>query len=108
MFRQGDILIVPLDDGWYGWGRCLPLRDGRYVLAEGEATGHAHTIAASACDLAEVDEERPGTHAYFRLVAPAAVEHPEHAPIELEPGCYMVVRQREYRGWEDGADTVLD
>jgi hypothetical protein len=53
MFRQGDILLVPVPaERLPEHARPLP-RDakGRLVLALGEATGHAHAVAAPDADL---------------------------------------------------------
>jgi hypothetical protein len=41
LIRQGDVLLVPVDQSPEYKRR---LRSGRLVLAEGEATGHAHVI----------------------------------------------------------------
>lgn len=90
MVRQGDVLLVPVD--------AIPdaakpvARDrGRVVLAYGEATGHAHAIASSAATQLVDDVER-----YLRLSTAATLAHEEHAPIELAPGTYRIVIQREY------------
>ena len=101
MFRQGDVLLVPvrpkrLPDHF----RPLP-RDprGRLVLALGEATGHAHAVAEPDADLLA---EAGWVHERFlRIVTEALLTHEEHAAIALPPGLYRVVRQREYEpGWE--------
>ncbi len=89
MFRQGDVLLVAVD--------ALPEqaqpepRRSRIVLAEGEVTGHAHAI--------EEREARTFTHdgqRYLLAKSKAQLIHEEHAPIEVPPGAYRVVIQREY------------
>ena len=89
MFRQGDVLLVAvpeLPDN----PRPQP-RHGRLVLAEGEATGHAHAIETPDAREFRVDDER------FVLVRSAAqLIHEEHATIDLPPATYRVVIQREY------------
>jgi hypothetical protein len=50
--RQGDILLVSVHELPPGASLALPVeRGGRcfHVIAEGEATGHAHTLVADAC-----------------------------------------------------------
>jgi len=87
VYRQGDVLIVrssiPADAA-----PAQPTARG-YVLAEGEATGHAHTIEATpnvqALCLADA--------LFLRVSAPVKVWHQEHAPILLPEGDYQVVRQ---------------
>ena len=89
MYRQGDVLLVAVD--------AIPEaaeqqpRRGRLILAEGEATGHAHAIA-------ELDarEFRVGDERFVLVRSAAQLIHEEHATIELEPGAYRVVIQREY------------
>jgi hypothetical protein len=64
------------------------------VLAEGEATGHAHVI----------ESERASLHAswddtWFLRVddgEPVLLVHQEHDPLVIPAGAYEVRRQREY------------
>jgi len=89
MYRQGDVLIVPVD--------AVPaltiVKNGRQlVLAEGEATGHAHTVPASKGSLG-IDA---GGVMYLTIDELTEVRHQEHAAIPLAPGRYRVTRQREY------------
>lgn len=88
--RQGDVLLLPID--------CIPAgvkpvqRDGgRVVLAYGEVTGHAHAVRSSAATLLEDGAER-----FLRVTAPVVLHHEEHAAIDVHPGTYRVVIQREY------------
>lgn len=98
MYRQGDVLIVPVDE------RAVPARAkdvrgeprdgrGRLVLAFGEVTGHAHAIPGPGRLVRE-----PGPYGPFLLELPEGgrLVHEEHAPIVLPKGWYRVVRQREY------------
>lgn len=89
MFRQGDVLLVAVE--------ALPEqaqpepRGGRIILAEGEVTGHAHAV--------EEHDARTFTHEgerYLLTKSKAQLIHEEHAPIEVPPGAYRVVIQREY------------
>ena len=89
--RQGDIYFeaiseIPAD------AKKVKAR-GRYIIAEGEATGHHHSVAA----MPDVEMlERDGT-LYLRVAREdVKVEHQEHAPIDLPVGVYRVGRQREY------------
>ncbi|MGW2559216.1 hypothetical protein ACWCXB_08230 [Streptomyces sp. NPDC001514] len=98
MYRQGDVLIVPVAE------EAVPAhavdapgepRDGRgrLVLALGEVTGHAHALAAPGRLVRE-----PGAFGPMLLHLPEGgrLVHEEHAPIPLPKGWYRVVRQREY------------
>lgn len=88
-FRQGDVLLIEI--------QAIPAeataepRSGRIVLAEGEATGHAHAIH-------EVDAR---TYTYqgerFLLTrSKAQLVHEEHGPIDVPEGAWRVIIQREY------------
>lgn len=93
MYRQGDVLIIPV--------KSIPKKlepvereNGRIVLAHGEVTGHAHAIKNKGAALFR----DPKLMAVFMTVNGDAVmlEHDEHDTIVIPPGNYQVVRQREY------------
>lgn len=91
-YRQGDVLLVKTQRRELPGATRVPRDQGRIILALGEATGHAHAISAAEAELLEVGEgER-----YLRVDGPAALTHEEHGAIDLEPGLYRVIRQREY------------
>ena len=94
MYRQGDVLIVPVESmpaGVEPVGR----EGGRIVLAHGEATGHAHAIKDEHAALFR--DPRLAT-IFMQVSRDGAVvlEHDEHDPITIPPGHYRIVRQREY------------
>ncbi|MFC5750220.1 hypothetical protein [Actinomadura rugatobispora] len=98
MYRQGDILIVPVpEDEIPAAARGLspaPRDDrGRMVLALGEATGHAHAVAAPGELLRDADPLRPD---HLHLPHGGRLVHEEHAAIALPKGWFRVIRQREY------------
>ncbi len=133
LIRQGDVLLIPVDPdvGTNGEGpeeRHVQRRvDGRVVLAEGEATGHAHAVLDEHAHL-EVQHfgesravwlnRRVWDESRTLLVVEgeaATLVHEEHAPLTVPPGSYLVRRQREYappgragggreRGWRWVAD----
>ncbi|MCX5210808.1 hypothetical protein OG689_16180 [Kitasatospora sp. NBC_00240] len=98
MYRQGDVLIVPVEEA------AVPQRvaglpgqprdaRGRLVLALGEVTGHAHAVVGPG-ELRR--EPGPFATAWLHLPEGGRVVHEEHAVIPLPRGWYRVVRQREY------------
>lgn len=89
MIRQGDVLLVPVDE--MPEGSTVTSEDGRLILARGEATGHHHSVADRDAALVQAAEG-----VFLHIMAPTPLEHPQHAPIRLEPGAYRVVTQREY------------
>jgi hypothetical protein len=94
MYRQGDILLIPIKSSRVG--ASVLRENGDVVLAHGEATGHKHRIPSRHADLFE----RPGTPApserILRARALVRLLHEEHDTIELPKGTYRVIRQREY------------
>jgi hypothetical protein len=94
MYRQGDVLIIPVDSIPEKLD-AMEREDGRVVLAHGELTGHAHAIKDEGAALFR----DPKLTAVFMRVsgdAPVALEHEDHDTIMIPPGKYQVVRQREY------------
>lgn len=98
MYRQGDVLIVALEES------VVPapflkapgeLRDGRgrLVLALGEVTGHAHAVQGPGRLIREAGPFGP---MLLHLPEGGRVVHEEHATIALPQGWFRVVRQREY------------
>ncbi|MDH6228144.1 MULTISPECIES: hypothetical protein [Streptomyces] len=98
MYRQGDVLIVPVAaDAVPHRAVDAPgeARDGRgrLVLALGEVTGHAHAVVGAG---RLVRESGPSGPLLLHLPEGGRVVHEEHAAIPLPKGWYRVVRQREY------------
>jgi hypothetical protein len=94
MFRQGDVLIIPVAQMPAGLKK-LAREDGRVVLAHGEVTGHAHAIADKRAALFR-DPKLAAIFMHVTGDAPVALEHEEHGTIAIPPGDYEVRRQREY------------
>jgi hypothetical protein len=85
-YRQGDLLFVQME--------TLPEGDlvkrPSLVIVAGEATGHAHRLTAGTI------LEAPDGALYLELAEPTRVVHEEHDALTLDPGWWLVVRQREY------------
>lgn len=114
--RQGDVYLFRVDS--------LPEATAakpvgkNHVLAYGEATGHCHAIAKDDCELFEandniralakkhgVTDDRAVTHGLRIVVNNTVLRHgtpsrgftdPDHTPIDLPCGDYIVLRPREY------------
>ena len=101
MLRQGDILLVRVDEDDHDARMCM--KDDWQVHAEpgegiivaaGEVTGHHHRIRGRG-----VRMYRRNNSSYIRVgrtIQPRQMTHEEHQPVTLEQGTYKVVRQREY------------
>jgi len=96
MFRQGDVLVVPMAREEFPGGLVPAPRDrhNRMVVALGEATGHAHVLTGERASLlcAPDDPDR----LFMLIEGYGRLGHEEHGPIALAPGAYRVIRQREY------------
>ena len=108
-YRQGDILLVRVpapsfrEEGHRLRIDARALVDGRLILAYGEATGHAHAIEAPT---AELLVDASGRRRFLRTTERSRLVHEEHDPIDLDPGWYEVVRQRQYEPWLFSVDVA--
>jgi hypothetical protein len=92
LVRQGDVLLVPVE-------KAPEVREPRrarsHVLAEGEATGHAHRLSARL----PVERRRTVDGRVFFVVpagGQAQVVHEEHDTLALAEGVWELRQQREY------------
>lgn len=94
--RHGDVFIDPC---------AAPPRAGRQRLnhlrlAEGEVTGHSHRVVAlDGSNLSDKEAElvlSADGRLFLRAKCQVAVIHQEHARIEIAPGWYQIIGQREY------------
>lgn len=120
-YRQGDVYLFRVD--------ALPDAEKvepvgkNHVLAYGEATGHCHAIKREDCELFVandnirslakkhgVTDERAVTHGLRVVVDNTQLLHgtpsrsfsdPDHTPIDLPCGDYIVLRPREYDDSEE-------
>jgi hypothetical protein len=87
LYRQGDVLFKKVDG--------LPKKKRKLdtdIIVRGEATGHAHRIQNGSL-FSSWDR---GPHQFIKAYKDTKIVHEEHETIELEPGIYEVIRQREY------------
>jgi len=95
MVRQGDVLLKPVESPSYPVSprptRVKP-KNGRLILAAGEATGHHHSVVADD----DTELVRVGEKMLLTLATPRTLEHQEHGPIKLPGGTYEVIPQREW------------
>lgn len=91
-YRQGDVLIVSAKIP--AKVSAVPFDARGIVLAEGEATGHAHTIVDESVEFLTTETEER----FLRVLAEGGVllTHQEHPSVLIPPGEYQVVGQREY------------
>ena len=94
MIRQGDVLLIPINKNSTTAGDAIAPDGDRVVLAHGEATGHAHAVAAKLATLYVLADT---ADRLLRVLGPGALlRHEEHGHVPLPEGDYIVRRQREY------------
>lgn len=94
---QGDVLIVRRDDVR---AAAKPVPSAGYPVVQAAAGGHTHALFGPVCytpsTSAGVD---PSDLDLGVLTVPAGqqalLSHPEHGALLIEPGTYVVKRQRE-------------
>lgn len=98
--QQGDVLLKKCNGVPAGMKK---LNHG--IVAEGEATGHAHRLAGNNYEL----YEHPQKHSLFIVVKkPTKLTHEEHGDIDLPPGDYFVDGVKEYDHFNEEARRVVD
>ncbi|MFD0638124.1 hypothetical protein [Catenulispora yoronensis] len=101
MYRQGDVLIVPVTEtavpeGVRAEGPRRRAPREPMILALGESTGHAHAVLAAQDDGHFYPAPTDSDPAFLFLPRGGKVVHEEHGTIPLPEGWFRVVRQREY------------
>lgn len=100
IIRQGDILLIRTGDATQG-GESAPL-----VVGHGEVTGHMHTIEAArpltGDELvwglfARTGEWSGDGQPLVAVDTSTRITHQEHATLDVPPGIWRIVRQREYQ-----------
>lgn len=94
MFRQGDVLIVAVDE-MPADAKPVGRTKRGIVLAEGEVTGHAHRIPSRHASLYRSENDAR----YLRVMGPAPVAllHEEHTTVIIPPGNYRITIHHEYQ-----------
>jgi len=93
MYRQGDVLILECNEAPKQNEIEKDLGKGKSIrLAEGEMTGHHHTLHAA---IAAAVLLKTGD-IYMKLQKEGKLQHQEHSEIILPPGQYISRRQVEY------------
>jgi len=101
MYIQGDVIIKKIDSIPEGVGLVDKTERG-YVMAIGEATGHAHVIES---DLECYEKDNI---LYFKNDKPVALKHEEHGTITIEPGIWKRGIVREFDAFQEESRNVQD
>lgn len=104
--QQGDVLINKINKLPVG---AMPVKKqkNKLILAEGEATGHAHVIN---CPPSTEDYQlyQKDGRLYLENKAIALLTHEEHKPVNIPPGAWEIDRVREYDHFLEESRKVQD
>lgn len=112
MFAQGDILLIPVHEVPPKFSAKLPGKS--VIVGYGEASGHQHVLVGDAQWLVDaLDEIELGRFAngepvnqpvFVKVGNGVSLAHldaqmkqtADHDPIDVPPGAYQVIRQRQW------------
>ena len=100
--QHGDVLLQKvriLPDG----AKVVARRNGVVIVAEGEATGHCHTITERGAALLELKGELS-----LEVTEPVTITHEEHKPLPIPEGIYKIGTVKEYDYLQDMERKVID
>lgn len=97
---QGDVILVKINN--IPDGKKVEKKSRGFILAEGEMTGHAHTVMDD-INLIEKDGVL-----YICAANEFTVTHEEHNPITVPAGNYEVRIAKEYDHFAEEAKRVAD
>lgn len=99
-FQQGDVLITKVCNVDISKAEKLD----HLVLAEGEATGHAHRLVNGVGQLMMLDSIM-----HLKVFSDnATIIHDEHAPITIPKGDYEIKIVKEYDHFNEESIPVRD
>lgn len=103
LIRHGDVLLRAVKS--VPDGEKLSVK--KYVVAEGEVTGHCHTLEAPKKSKIEVVITGQMVR-YLVLSDTCQLRHQEHKDLRIEPGMYEIIQEQEYDYFEEQRKKVVD
>jgi len=103
LIQQGDVLVFKIDKIPSEATKVIP-KNGKFILAEGEVTGHAHVIDV----IDGIDMFQSSNDLFLTLDVETTVRHEEHKPVTLKPGNYKVKKVREVDPFTEEIRAVKD
>jgi len=100
--QHGDLLLKKVAKLPKGVVK-VPRVDGLLILAEGEATGHHHTVVDKPAALWELKG-----NLYLEATEPVTITHEEHKALPIPIGIYRVGRVKEYDYFAKMERRVVD
>lgn len=103
--RHGDLIIKPIKTDKSKL-KFLGKFD-KFVLAEGETTGHKHLLIAEPSTAFNVYQNEQGQYV-LEMENVGEIKHEEHNTVKLLPNMYVVGNEREYNYFEQQSQRVID
>jgi hypothetical protein len=100
VIQQGDVVLTRIDS--IPQGKKVERKERGYVLAEGESSGHAHTIEE------EIEMVEKDGVLYIGCKGDTVIKHEEHKHVTLPAGNYQISIVREYDHFLEEARKVQD
>lgn len=97
IYRHGDLSFHPIEKLPEGLEEVK--HEGKFVLAEGEFTGHKHLMTVERPKDMTLMQDKEGRF-YIKLDAEAKLSHEEHKELQFTPGLYKMNVEREYDYFE--------
>lgn len=100
--QHGDVILRGISSLPEGCKEVI--RKGeKFIVAEGEMTGHNHVIVETGAKLLELKGEL-----YLEVLEPVTITHEEHKAIAIPEGIYKIGRVQEHDYFEDMTRQVRD
>jgi len=102
-YQQGDVLIQPT--------KGIPseaIPEPETILAQGEATGHAHRALGKGLMVYRHVTAEGDTARFLAAPKGATIIHEEHKPVSVPPGTYLIRIVKEYDHFAEEARPVID
>ena len=101
IYRHGDLCIREVTE----FPKHLTKLDTK-VLAEGEVTGHTHTIEGNAQIFENLNKDLDNK--FLEVFDEVKLVHQEHKQINIKPGKYVVIIEQEHNPFKNENVEVLD
>ena len=92
IYRQGDLILKQIDK--LPENLKLVSKENKFILAEGEQTGHKHLLVAESQTM-EILQDNSGKF-YLKFSGSVDLTHQEHKTITIPIGIWEVDNEREY------------
>jgi len=106
ILRHGDLLLYPIKKE--GLKLKKVFEGKKFVLAEGETTGHKHVLTVAPETTKFVIYEDDKGQKYIEMNSQGSLVHEEHKQLTVAPDFYVVKEEQEYSYPDQETKMVLD